>query len=98
MSKTIQEQIEVMQHYANGGDVEYLDSDMDWKNSIAPLWNWGVSDYRIKEQKEKTTITIEKWLLKNNGVYKVFECNNKRLNTLTSWIKVKLLDSYEVQI
>lgn len=65
MKKTIQEQIEIMQHYANGGEVEYIhksSSKEEWilKVNKDIAFNWEYKDYRIKEQKK--TITIEKWL------------------------------------
>ena len=63
MSKTIQEQIEVMQHYANGGFIDIKNIlDDEWSDCVNPQWNWNNYDYKIVEQKK--TITIEKWLMK----------------------------------
>ena len=64
MSKTIQEQIEVMQHYANGGEVEIFTNSKwgDISGGGFTNWNFAKYDFRIKEQKK--TITIEKWLMK----------------------------------
>ena len=64
--KTIQEQIEVMQHYANGGEIEIFTNNK-WGeviNSGFANWNFAKYDFRIKEQKK--TITIEKWLCEYN--------------------------------
>ena len=47
--KTIQEQIEVMQHYSNGGEIEYFCRGLGWTREKCPVWNWSKFDYRIKE-------------------------------------------------
>lgn len=46
--KTIQEIIKVMQHFANGGEVECRTA-RDWFTAPNPSWNWGSADYRIKQ-------------------------------------------------
>ena len=51
--KTTQEMIEVMQHYANGGEIERLSLDGFWEAWKAPDWNWGMIDYRIAQPKKK---------------------------------------------
>ncbi|MFA9240540.1 MAG: hypothetical protein ACEQSQ_11735 [Candidatus Paceibacteria bacterium] len=99
--KTIQEQIEVMQHYANGGEIEIFMND-EWKYAISPGWNWNHCNYRIKEQKE--TITIEKWLCEYNRC-ELLE-GSKRFFILEKAVpfefgngkKVKLLKTYEVEL
>ena len=48
--KTIQEQIAVMQHFADGGRVERMDYKGDWHLASAPVWDWHVWDYRIAEE------------------------------------------------
>ena len=95
MIKTIQEQIEVMQHYANGGNIEIFTNEK-WVDAVSPGWNWNHCDYRIKEQKK--TITIEKWLIEVNGEYRVVETSNIESYTDKNIKVVKLLDSYEIQI
>lgn len=92
--KTLNEQIEVMQHFANGGKVEVFDSGYEsWEELENTDFNWGYRDYRIKEEKQK--ITIEKWVVKVNNEYLVCEASSH-------WVdfgeKIKLLDSYEVDI
>ena len=94
MSKTIEEKIAVMQHYANGGEVECLIGDNG--EILEPTWNWSSVDYRIKEQKK--TVTIEKWLLEQNGEITVVEGNKDRLLSWSNWVKLKLLDTYEVNL
>ena len=92
--KTIEEQIAVMQHFANGGKVEVFDSGYEsWEELENTDFNWGYRDYRIKEKKQ--TVTIEKWLVKVDNDYKVIEASS-------GWFdfgeKIKLLDSYEIDI
>ena len=102
MSKTIQEQIEVMQHFANGGEVELYKggewSDIDNKDFKA--WNFAIYHFRIKEQKK--TITIEKWLLKtySEARYDIAETSNitDYVMSCIGWKKVKLLETYEVEL
>lgn len=100
MSKTIQEQIEVMQHYANGGEVEYFDKKWkEWTIASTPNFNWAKIDYRIKEQKK--TITIEKWLMKTGDRKSFFivEGDKSYLENYNSQAeKVRLLEAYEVEV
>ena len=95
--KTIQEQIEVMQHFARGGEVEF-NNGFDWRSILEPQWNWDDYNYRIKKQKE--TIIIEKWLTHNKmyNTYSVLETS--KIDTMISSViqKVKLLDSYQVEL
>lgn len=99
MSKTLQEQIEVMQHFANCGDIEIFTNEI-WVDTIRPGWNWNHCDYRIKEQKK--TITIEKWLLKTYSEerYDIAETSNitDYVMGCIGWEKVKLLETYEVEL
>ena len=91
--KTIQEQIEVMQHYANGGEIEIFMND-EWKDAISPGWNWSHCDYRTKEQKK--TITIEKWLFESSVAgYSVIEGDKEYVKDHK---KIKLLETYEVEL
>ncbi len=103
MSKTIQEQIEVMQHFANGGKIETKAfHNSDWIGVDFPKWDWSIQDYRIKEQSK--TITIEKWLCEYNRC-ELLE-GSKRFFILEKAIpfefgngkKIKLLETYKVQL
>lgn len=101
MSKTIQEQIEVMQHFANGDKIETKAfHNIDWMGVDFPKWDWSIQDYRIKEQKK--TITIEKWLLKtySESRYDIAETSNitDYVMGCIGWEKVKLLETYEVEL
>lgn len=47
----IEDQIKVMQHYTNGGEVEYFSPGrQEWVETKNPVWNWSGFDYRIKEK------------------------------------------------
>ena len=101
MVKTIQEQIEVMQHFANGGKIETKAfHNIDWIGVDNPSWDWYIQDYRIKEQKK--TITIEKWLLKSysEARYDIAETSNitDYVMSCIGWKQVKLLETYEVEL
>lgn len=90
----LKEMIKVMQHYEDGGDIEVYKNDR-WTIGANPIWDWDTFDYRIKEQKQK--VTIEKWLVKdiNSGEYFIKEGDPKHLLYAN---KVKLLESYEVEL
>lgn len=94
--KTIEEMIKVMEHFKNGGEIEFSSDNNNWHNLEEPQWNWSDYDYRIKEQKK--TVTIEKWLLERDGDITAVEGNEDSLTSWNGWKKVKLLNSYEVEI
>ena len=98
----LKEMIEVMQHYENGGVVQFSEDnfktilgDANKKDDGALCWGWDKFDYRIKEPKQK--VTIEKWLCQNGqGNYAIIESTN--VNQYNSYEKVKLIESYEVEL
>ena len=54
MAKDLKEQIEIMTHYLNGGEVECVEKGNDnWEIATKPLWDWFDYNYRIKEPKQK---------------------------------------------
>ena len=91
------EMIKVMQHFADGGEVECsVKGDDNWINFSSYCWNWETRDYRIKETKQK--VTIEKWLcLDNQGGLVVIETTNIEEYTYITK-KLKLIESYEVEL
>lgn len=93
----VNEMIKVMQHYDNGGDVEFKEKNEDdrkWRLS-SPDWDWDACEYRIKKQ--EPIITIEKWLCKDRqGDFSIVESSN--INKYEIYEKVKLLKSYEVEL
>ena len=94
----LKEMIKVMQHYADGGEVEYTikeDEHNSWIRCPNPLWDWFEFDYRIKEPKQK--VTIEKWLCRDSdGDVVIFETSNVDKNRELE--KVKFLESYEIEL
>ena len=98
MAKDLKEQIEIMTHYLNGGEIECVEKGNDnWEIVTKPLWNFDDFEYRIKEPKQK--VTIEKWLIKdvNNGEYFIME--SSEIETYYKHYKqIKLIESYEVEL
>ena len=95
MAKDLKEQIEIMTHYLNGGEVECVEKGNDnWEIVTKPLWNFDDFEYRIKEPKQK--VTIEKWLCKDyHGNFIVIETTGI---DEYYYKKVKLIKSYEVEL
>ena len=95
MAKDLKEQIEIMTHYLNGGEIECVEKGNDnWEIVTKPLWNFDDFEYRIKEPKQK--VTIEKWLVKDtDGVYRIIETS---MADKLYFKKIKLLDTYEVEL
>ena len=99
MKKTIKEMIEVMEAYTNGAIIEYKSPEYtSWESVTYPSWDWCSYDYRIKEPKQK--VTIEKWLIEDSDIKFVVETSD-----IDSWLypfptakKLKLIESYEVEI
>ena len=50
--KTTKEMIEVMQHFDNGGEIEYAYylSENIWTSTNCPNWDWSNTNYRIKQK------------------------------------------------
>ena len=97
MAKDLKEQIEIMTHYLNGGEVEYSNRKSNtWSRANTPVWDWTEFDYRIKEQKQK--VTIEKWLMQDtiDKEYRIIETS--LVDTVVKFKKVKLIESYEVEL
>ena len=97
------EMIKVMQHYEDGGEVEF--SRDNFKTILGTVnkkydrdlsWDWATYTYRIKEPKEK--VTIEKWLCSDKqGSLVVIETTNIEEYTYITK-KLKLIKSYEVEL
>lgn len=50
MKKTTKKMIDIMEHFANGGEVEIFSiRDNAWVKESSPSWNWFICDYRKKE-------------------------------------------------
>ena len=99
MAKTFKEMIEVMQHYDNGGVVQRCNFGSHNYSDITTeghLFNFCDYKYRIKKQK----VTIEKWLIEENDIKFVVETSDidSWLNPFATSKKLKLIESYEVEI
>lgn len=92
----LKEMIKIMQHFADGGEVEYSNRESNiWSRASTPVWDWTEFNYRIKEQKQM--VTIEKWLLKDDeDNYYVVQSSN--IDKFNDDEKIKLLDTYEVEL
>ena len=97
---TLREKIEVMEAFERGEEIEHRDrlNDM-WFYSSFPAWNWKEFEYRIKP-KPKQTVVLEKWLVKTfDAGFKVIEASVGFIESHYSDVdKVKLLDTYEVEL
>jgi len=52
--------IKVMQHFADGGKVEWNDpGDIRWEEATAPCWDWLNYNYRIQPTKTKVPLTAQ---------------------------------------
>ena len=95
---TLREKIEVMEAFERGEEIEvsYINKEK-WSDISNPDWSWGAYNYRIKQPKQ--TVTIEKWLtLGTESEYRIFEVDNIKVMERNGWIKVKLLETYEVEL
>lgn len=91
----LKEMIKVMQHYENGGSVEVYKNDK-WVIGVNPIWDWDTFTYRIKEPKQK--VTIEKWLCSDKqGDFVVIETSDIDAYTYITK-KLKLIETYEVEL
>ena len=103
----IRSKIQVMEAFERG---EYVEVRTDktksgtWSVAVDPIWDWNNNNYRIKP-KPKKTVVIEKWLLKMQGTnqYAIEEGSKEEMctwgkNKIDAWQKVKLLDTYEVEL
>lgn len=98
--KAIEEQIEIIKHFGDGGEVEIF-TNGKWNlviNRDFANWNFGQYDFRIAEQKK--TVTIEKWLISyDDGIYQILLGNeNFFKKSIHPQAKIKLLETYEVEL
>ena len=96
MAKDLKEQIEIMTHYLNGGEIETSSKNGNcWTKITSPSWDWVYHEYRIKPERQK--IIIEKWLFRDKqGDFLVIEISNA--DNYKQYEKVKLIESYEVEL
>ena len=103
---TLREKIEVMEAFERGEVIEYIpEYTNEWIETQTPEFDWRKCTYRIKP-KPKQTVVIEKWLLegkvltqKEKYLHIVETSNiNRYIKTWADYKKVKLLDTYEVEL
>ena len=76
---TTKEMIEVMQHYVNGGEVEFRVRKggaalmKEWLTALNPPWDWATYDYRIKPGPKKTK-TVWFWRIKTTNEWFLTTC------------------------
>lgn len=84
---TLDEQIEVMQHFAAGGEVEgaVIAVRCTWYPLKDPNWNWDDYNYRIKET--PVDDTLYEWLVKRpNGSWGVADTLRTEEEALELWV------------
>ena len=105
---TLREKIQCMEAFERG---EYVEVRTDktksgtWSVVVDPIWDWNNNDYRIKP-KPKQVVSIEKWLIKDcinaKIFYRIVELQQGFINDMIEVYdydeKVKLLDTYEVEL
>ena len=97
---TLREKIEVMEAFERGEEIEHFSlMEEIWTKTAIPDWDWALYEYRIKPKPQKI-ITIEKWLVTNKKRFDVVETSDidAYLGEGCGWDKVKLLDTYEVEL
>ena len=101
----LSEMIKVMQHFEDGGYVEFSEDkfktvlgEANKEDDGELCWNWDEFDYRIKEQEPKQKVTIEKWLMQDtiDKEYRIIETS--LADKVVNFKKVKLLETYEVEL
>ena len=87
-----------MQAFERGEEIEvsYV-KQAKWADISNPDWNWTYYDYRIKP-KPKQVVVIEKWLCEYCGSYVVVAGNDLNFMRNEMFTKVKLLNTYEVEL
>ena len=95
---TLNEKIEIMQWYRDGGEVEHrLRGDMTWIDTESDEFDFTRFVFRKKEKKQ--TIVLETWLLEvlhlNMGYY-TYEATKEYFKDTPG--KVKLISTREVEL
>ena len=97
----LKEMIKVMQHYDDGGTVEFSENGFklgtaNKKDDGLLCWDWDTYTYRTIDEKQK--VTIEKWLMQStiDKEYRIIETS--LVDTVVNFKKIKLIGSYEVEL
>ena len=104
----LKEMIKVMQHYEDGGEIEYTHNKLNnvfgdaiKKHDGNLAWDWDTYTYRIIQPKQK--VTIEKWLCEYVGCEELkgskrFFIIEKVVPFEVAGKKLKLIETYEVEL
>ena len=104
----LKEMIKVMQHYEDGGEIEYTHNKLNnvfgeaiKKHDGNLGWDWDTYTYRIIQPKQK--VTIEKWLCEYVGCEELkgskrFFIIEKVVPFEVAGKKLKLIETYEVEL
>ena len=96
---THDEMIAVIQHHKDGGEVEFYNDKFWNKVDGIPSWDFRTYMYRpYIEPKPKQVVVIERWLCEYCGGYVVVDGNDLNFMRNEMFKKVKLLETYEVEI
>ena len=85
----IEEQIAVMQHFANGGKVEILSVD-EWRIATPPFWDWHNCDYRIYKEPKK--VKYHACISRSSGAVYFEEGEGDHYHDPHLWIRAPWLD------
>lgn len=67
----LENKIEVMQHFLNGGEIEFaLIGGTNWNKASMPIWDWSKFVYRIKEEEVKYPIYAKRNNVKQTLIVK----------------------------
>ena len=88
-----------MEAFERGEEIEISEFGYnEWRTVKNPSWSWNDHNYRIKP-KPKQVVVIEKWLYKYDKFQFIVETDNiENYIREFSGEKIKLLDTYEVEI
>ena len=95
---TLREKIDCMEAFERGEEIEVKSTFGEWLTITdkSPCFRWEGDNYRIKH---KQTVTIEKWLINYQALKMIVEVTDiERFLLEFGGEKVKLLDTYEVEI
>ena len=86
-----------MEAFERGEEIEiaYCGGN-DWSVDREPEWAFSIRDYRIKPKKQ--TGTIEKWLCKSDEGFTIRWGDDAYFDFWSGLKKVKLIDTYEVEL
>ena len=96
---TLREKIDCMEAFERGEKIQRAHVKFEnWQYEYAPRWDWDTFNYRVMSiAKPKQTVTIEKWLCKDEDSYLIIEADSS-FQQSHDYVKIKLLDTYEVEL